>query len=67
MNLTFVYQNLIVLSLLKIVTVNFTMYVLTILTYFLKLYGIEKYIFHKPGLLRHTQKQWFVQTNRPLH
>ena len=67
MNLTFVYQNLIVLSLLKIVTVNFTMYVLTILTYFLKLYGIEKYIFHKPGLLIHAQKHTFVQTNRPLH
>ena len=48
MNLPLLYKNfstvtfLIMLSLLKIVTLEFTMHILTILTYSLKLHVIEK-------------------------
>ena len=37
MNLPFIYKNLIILNLLKIVTLKFTMKIVTILTYSLKL------------------------------
>ena len=37
MNLPFIYINLIILSLLKVVTLKLTMYFLTILTYPLKI------------------------------
>ena len=33
MNLSFIYKNSIILSLLKIITLKFTMFILTILTY----------------------------------
>ena len=45
MNLQFIYKNLIILSLLKIVTSKFTMYILTILTYSLKLTPSENKFF----------------------
>ena len=41
-NSAFIYKNSIILSLLKIVTLKFTMYILTILTYCLKLYLIGR-------------------------
>ena len=41
-NLPFIYKNLIILSLLKIVTLKLTMHILTTLTYSLKLYIIGK-------------------------
>ena len=42
MNLLFIYKNPIILSLLKIVALKFAIYILTILTYSLKLCVIEK-------------------------
>ena len=42
MNLLFPYKYPIILRLLKIVTLKFNMYILTILTYSLKLCDIEK-------------------------
>ena len=42
MNLPFIYRNPIILSLLKIVTLKFTMNIVTILTYPLKLYVTGK-------------------------
>ena len=45
MNLQFIYKNLIILSLLKIVTSKFTMYIFTILTYSLKLTSSENKFF----------------------
>ena len=45
MDLSFIYKNPINLSVLKIVTLKFTMYILTILTCSLKLYIIGKKIF----------------------
>ena len=47
MNLPFIYKNTIILNLLKIVTLKFTMNILTILTYSLKLYIVGKQIFYK--------------------
>ena len=41
-NLPFIYKNLIILSLLKIVTLKLTTHILTTLTYSLKLYIIGK-------------------------
>ena len=46
MNLPFIYKNPIILRLLKIVTLKFIMYILTILTYSLKLCITGKKIFH---------------------
>ena len=45
MNLLFPYKYPIILRLLKIVTLKFNMYILTILTYSLKLCDIEKNFF----------------------
>ena len=45
MNLLFTYKYPIILRLLKIVTFKFTTYILTILTYSLKLCDVEKKIF----------------------
>ena len=54
MYLSFIYKISIILSLLNIVTLHFTMYILTILTCFLKMYIIyfflnvtwSKYLLH---------------------
>ena len=59
MYLSFIYKISIILSLLNIVTLHFTMYILTILTCFLKMYTIyfflnvtwSKYLLHK--------KKWY--------
>ena len=42
MSLSFIYKNPIISSLLKIVALKFTMYILTVLLYSLKLYVIGK-------------------------
>ena len=47
MYLRFIYKNLIILSPLQIVTLNFTLYILTNLTCSLKRYVIRKKIFCK--------------------
>ena len=55
MYLSFIYKISSILSLLNIVTLHFTMYILTILTCFLKMYTIyfflnvtwSKYLLHK--------------------
>ena len=47
MNLPFIYKNLIILNLLKIVTLKFTMKIVTILTYSLKLVITGKQIYYK--------------------
>ena len=55
MYLSFIYKISIILSLLNIVTLHFTMYILTVLTCFLKMYTIyfflnvtwSKYLLHK--------------------
>ena len=51
MNLPFIHKKSITLSLLKIVTLKFTMYILTVLAYSLKLYIIEKKDLLQPRLL----------------
>ena len=45
MNLLFIYKNSIILNLLKTVTLKYTMSILTILTYSLKLDVVGKHIF----------------------
>ena len=60
MNLPFIYQNPIILSLLKIVTLKFTMPFLTILTSFLKLYVIGKWIFYNSDVVEFQFHEHFV-------
>ena len=60
MYLPFIYKNPVILSLLKIVTLNFTMYVLTIWTCTLKMYVIRKIKFYQKNL-----KKVFVSGPRP--
>ena len=67
MNLPFIYTNPIILSLLKIVALKFTMHILVILTYSLKLYVIRKSIFYNPDFFEShfqgtfsSQKKIFV-------
>ena len=50
MNLPFIYKNPIILYELKIVTLKFTMYILTNSIYSLKVYIIGKYIFYNSFL-----------------
>ena len=52
MNLPFTFKTPIILGLLKMLTVKFTIYSLTILTYSLKLYVIGKKIFYNPEFFR---------------
>ena len=54
MNLLFPYKYPIILRLLKIVTLKFNMYILTILTYSLKLCDIEKNFFATQTFLNLT-------------
>ena len=51
-NLRLTYESSIILSLLKIATLKLTMYILTILTYSLKLHIIGKEIFYNPDFFK---------------
>ena len=51
-NLPLTYESSIILSLLKINTLKLTMYILTILTYSLKLHNIGKEIFYNPDFFK---------------
>ena len=53
MNLQLIYKNPITLSLLKIVTLKFTMYILAILKYSLKLHVIGKQSFDNSAFFKH--------------
>ena len=46
----FIHKNVIILSLLRTVTLDFTMYILTILTYSLKIYAIGKMTFNNSDI-----------------
>ena len=50
MDLPFIHKNFIILSLLRTVTLNFTMYILTILTNSLKIYVTGELTFNKSDL-----------------
>ena len=60
MNLPFIYKNPIILNLLKIVTLKFTMNILTILTYSLKLDIIGKQIFITKTFFNLTFNEHFL-------
>ena len=60
MNLPIIYNNPIILSLLKIVTVKFTMYILTILTYSLKLTPLKNRFFTTQTFLNLTFNEHFL-------
>ena len=60
MNLPFIYKNPTILNLLKIVTLKFTMNILTILTYSLKRDIIGKQIFITKTFFNHTFNEHFL-------
>ena len=64
MNLPFIYKNLIILNLLKIVTLKFTMKIVTILTYSLKLVIIWKQIYYKSDFFNFTFNKHFFHNKR---
>ena len=59
MYLSYIYKNPVILSLFKIVALNFTMYILTILTCSLKMMSLEKKLFKAQSSLNSVSMNLF--------